>query len=240
MAIDSLVFGAVSKDSLCGTLYHGFFADITSAADFYSGHFVFETQGRPKITDLVPVAPQVKWLEGAGELVVTAQVDTPLGPVEKQIVVNPSQQSVTLDYFFHWPRIPVGSLRLGHVTLNPEAFNLDDAYFACHNGGVNRERFAIGQAPIFHGEPSSFLVSAKQGLGLTEGSVELGDDKKYLRIENDRMVSTLIGLMTYKRVDRSYFLRCSFSALEMDETSRPKRVREPLRARLKISAWRGN
>lgn len=238
MAIDSLVFGDVATASLCGTLYHGFFDDIASAADFYTGHFVFETQGRPKITDLVSVAFDVKWVDVAGELVVSAQVDTPLGRVEKQISLNPFTKSVTLDYLFHWPRFPVGSLRLGHVTVNPNVFNSEELYFSSHNGGSRPERFAIQGNPIFHGEPSSFLVSAKQGLGLTEGVVEIGDSEKAVKIEIDRALSSLIGLITYKAVGQSYFLRCSFSASEMDETSRSKKCTEPLRARLTLSAMK--
>lgn len=236
LAVDSLIFPRISEQSLCGTLYHGYFDDITSGADFYTGHFVFETPGRPKITDLMPVEPVVRWHQPQNVLTVTASVDTPLGKVEKQLVIDPLKGEVVIDYLFHWATIPVGSLRLGHVTVNPEAFDRSSLYYCCHNGGSQVETFSLSGVPVCHGDPSSFLVSAKQGLGITEGCLELGDAQKKLRLKVDRTVASVLGLITFKEVADSYFCRCSFSASEMDETSKAKRFASPFRVKVAISA----
>ncbi len=238
LTLDSLYFPSISPHSLCGTLYHGYFDDIASGADFYTGHFVFETPGRPKITDLVPIEPEISWQTQPEIITVTGNVRTPLGKVEKLISLDIRQQKVVIDYIFHWPTMPIGSLRLGHVTINPEAFDRSDIYYRCHNGGSQAESFRVKGEHIQHGEASSFLVSAKHGLGMTEGWVELGDADKKLRIEVDHTVANLLGLITYKNVAESYFYRCSLSASEMDETSKARRLTEPFRARIAISGVR--
>ena len=236
MAFESLSFQGIHEASLCGTLPHGYFDDITSGADFYTGHLVFETHGRPKLTDLSPVAPLIRWHEEQRVLTLTATLPTPFGAITKELSVAPDLCQVSIDYLLDWPVIPVGSLRLGHVTLNPEAFDLSSLYFRTHNGGCKSETFAATQKAVSHGEATSFLVSAKQGLGMTGGVVEIGDARKSLLLRVDRSLSCLLGLVTSRPVGSSHFFRMSFSASEMDETSRPKRRAQPLRVRITISA----
>ncbi len=240
LALESLSFPGIQQESLCGTLPHGYFDDITTGADFYTGHLVFETHGRPKVTDLSPVAPQLSWHPEQGILTITATLSTPLGEVTKQLSIDPRLSQVSIDYLLDWPAIPVGSLRLGHVTLNPEAFDLSSLYFRTHNGGREAETFPVAAKAISHGEATSFLVSAKQGMGVTEGVVEIGDARKALRLRVDRSLSTLLGLVTSRPVGSSYFFRLSFSASEMDETSKPKRRAQPFRARITIDAFLKN
>ena len=236
LTFDSLVFPRVQDRSLCGTLYHGYYDDITAGADFYTGHVVFETHGRPKITDLAPVEPMVRWHPDRETVTVMATFTTPLGPLTKQIGVAPGRDTVSIDYRFDWPLIPVGALRLGNITINPEAFDAATLFFRTHNGGNKPETFPVAGKKFFHGEPTSFLVSAKQGLGITEGLVEIGDARSILRIAVDRSLSPLLGLVTFKPVGTSYFFRCGLSASEMDETSKPKRRNKPLSARITFTA----
>lgn len=236
MAFDSLIFPRIHENSLCGTLSHGYFDDITTAADFYTGHLVYETHGRPRVTDLSPADPLVRWHPDERTVTVTATFATPFGAMTKQISIYPDECIVSIDYLLDWPVIPVGSLRLGNVTLNPEAFDPSSLTFRTHNGGYEPETFSTANRRIFHGEATSFLVSAKQGLGITEGVVEIGDAHKALQLKVDRSLSPLLGLVTSRPVGSSYFFRFSFSASEMDETSRPKRRARPLRARIAISA----
>ncbi|ABB30691.1 hypothetical protein Gmet_0448 [Geobacter metallireducens GS-15] len=236
LAFDSLVFSRIHERSLCGTLYHGYFDDITAGADFYTGHAVFETHGRPKITDLAPVEPLVRWHPEGGMVTVEATFSPPLGPITKLVGIDINTTTISIDYRFDWPLIPVGSLRLGNVTINPEAFDAATLFFRAHNGGNNPETFPVAGKRFFHGEASSFLVSAKQGLGVTEGIIEIGDAHSILQISVDRSLSALLGLVTCKPVGPSYFFRCGFSASEMDETSKPRRNRIPLRAHISISA----
>lgn len=240
LAFDSLAFPRVQEQSLCGTLYHGYFDDITAGADFYTGHTVFESHGRPKVTDLTPVEPSLRWHPEEGVVTITATFDTPLGKLTKQISVHPQQEKVSIDYEFDWPLIPLGSLRLGNITVNPEAFDVQSLFFRTHNGGDRSETFPVAGKRVFHGESTSFLVSAKQGLAMTAGVVEIGDSRSVLRVEVDRSLAALLGLITFKTAGASHFFRCTFSACEMDETSKPRRLKGPLRARLTLTATSNN
>ena len=115
--------------------------------------------------------------------------------------------------------MPLGSLRLGHVTLNPDLFDRNYLYVETHNGGVHPERFFINGHVIDHGRPVSFLVSASEALGLTEGAVEVGDQHQAISIYVNQGNGYLAGLMTYMPVGGSYFCRLSLSGAECDDTS---------------------
>jgi hypothetical protein len=97
------------------------------------------------------------------------------------------------------------------------------------------ETFYPGNHRINHGEPASFLVSAKHALGMTEGVLEIGDAEKYLRVTVDVASSALVSMITYAQTKDSYFFRCTFSAREMDETSVPIKTNEPIQCRIQIS-----
>jgi hypothetical protein len=158
LSIDGLWFKAVRGEPLLGTLHHGFFDDINWGADFYSGHVVFESPGRPKVTDLNPVEPRVRATGPDGDVVVEADVMTDLGVVRKTISLPAGAAQVELDYLLDWPEIPVGSLRLGDITLNPEAFGGSSLFYRCHNGGRLPETFDLLGTKVEHGAPVSFLM----------------------------------------------------------------------------------
>jgi hypothetical protein len=219
LAIDGLWFREVSDLPLAGTLQHGFYDDISLGADFYTGHLTFEIPGRPKITDLNPVEPQLR--EGDGWLEVSGAVPTPLGPVRKRFRLFDDGPRLELEWDLDWETHPPGSLRLGHVTLNPAAFERESLYFRTHNGGWRPETFSLNGARVDHGAAVSCLVSARSGLGVTGGWVELGSAGKSLRVETDRTAAALLGMIQYRNAGKSYFCRLSFSARELDETRNP-------------------
>ena len=237
LAIHTLSFGADRDVALCGTLVHGFYDDIHWGADFYTGMTVLESPGRPKITDLNPVEPTVGRADN-GDLVIKGEVPTELGPVVKTIRVVSGQPSVELTSRLEWPEIPVGSLRLGDVTLNPRRFDRASLYYRCHNGGHHPETFPLDGTHVSHADAVSFLVSASHAIGITEGMVELGDRARTLRIEVDKTAAALVGMVTYVPIHDSYFCRVSFSAAEVDETRRQMIVdrKTPLVCRFVISA----
>ena len=74
-----------------------------------------------------------------------------------------------------------GSLRLGYITINPEAFFQPNLFYATQNGGNDLEYFKMTE-PINHGDAVSFLVSAKQALGCTGSVVKLGDHRHRARL----------------------------------------------------------
>jgi len=164
------------------------------------------------------VDPEVR--RTADGVEVSAVVPTVVGPVRKRLRVGCDEAVVELTYEFDWGVLPVGSLRLGHVTLVPRSFDRDSLYVACHNGGDAIERFPLVGSQVDHGRPVSALVSASGGLGVTGGVVEVGDAACALQVEVDKSCAALIGLVTYREVRGTFFCRLAFSAFELDETCR--------------------
>ncbi len=222
LAIDALWFpGATGQDPLVGTIPHGHFDDIGWGADFFSGHLVFELPGRPKVTDLAPAEPAVADRDGDPWIEVSATIGTPLGPVEKTYRLHRTAPRLDLEYTLHWGQVPPGSLRLGTVTVLPDVLDRESLFYRTHNGGFEPETFLVGGDPVDHGRPVSFLVSARQALGMTSGTVELGDCRRCLRVSADKACAAVVGMVSHHRVDGAAFFRLAFSAREMDETSRP-------------------
>lgn len=218
LALESLIDHTVSKRSLCGTVHHGYYDDIQWAADYYSGHLVFESPGRAKVTDLSAVEPEVTWADGA--VLIKGAIKTALGLVEKQWRVDEAQGRVTLSYRLHWPDVDLGSLRLGYLTLNPEAFVADTLSYQTHNGGRDRESFRLGQTDFDHGAPVSFLISASQALGLTTGKLIIGDAHAAIDVEIEKNKCAAVGLVLHRKIHNSYLCRFSFTLQELDDTSR--------------------
>jgi len=205
------------EQPLIGTLPHGYFDDIRYGADFFTGHFVLEVPGPHKVTDLSNVTPE--WAIESGRLVVRAMIPTRLGPVDKKMVVDSSHPGFTMSHHFHWPVCPHGTLRLGHITLNPKAFDQNSLFYSSHNGGENAEIFHFQNEAFNHLAPVSALVSASTGFGMTAGSVVRGDAERHIMIHVDKASSSVTGHMVFDLVDGSYFARLVFSAMEMDDTA---------------------
>jgi hypothetical protein len=223
------------RSALIGTLPHGHFDDIALQADWYTGNSVFEAPGEPKITDLEWCSARL-WRE-ANDVLAFARLDTPKGPIEKTLRFHARAPRIDFDLTFHWDDWGKGSLRLGHLTLLPDAFDWNKLSLTTHNGGKDCETFALAGETVEHGAPVSFLVSASHGLGMTEGWVELGDNQNRLRVEVDRATAPLLGLLTHKRVGASLFCQLALSALELDDTRKPSPYRDgPRRFRFSVAA----
>jgi len=233
LALSSLHF-AHHAESALGGLPHGHFDDIHIQADWYTGDCVFEGAGEHKITDLEWCDAQI-WDED-GDTFAFGRVETSKGPIEKTLRFHANAPRVDFDMTFHWNEIGRGSLRLGHFTLLPDAFDWSKLSLTTHNGGKECETFSLTGQNIDHGAPVSFLVSASHGLGMTEGWAEIGDDKTRLRIEIDRATAPLLGLLTHKRVGGSLFCQLALSALELDDTRKPSPWRAgPQRFRFSVN-----
>jgi len=219
LAIDSLTVKRVSERPLLGTIPHGYYQDIALGADFYSGHLVLETPGRPKVTDLEPVEPAVCAGDQPGIIMLRGCVNTSLGPVLKTILVT-REGRIRLRFELQWEQLPVGSLRLGHITMHPEAFDPESLFFETHNGGVLPERFALERKSIEHGRSVSFLVSSSSSLGMTDGVLKMGDRKRAIVLQTPLDQACVVAQITYVPVQGSFFYRASFSAAELDDTCR--------------------
>jgi hypothetical protein len=235
LAVDRLRFAGQSR-AVVGGLPHGHFDDIALQADWYTGDCVFEAPGEHKVTDL-------EWCEARtnrepnGDIVVAAQIETARGKIDKHIRLCAAERRIDFDIAFDWRDRGKGSLRVGHVTLLPEAFDWAQLRLTTHNGGKECETFPLNGSEVDHGAPVSFLVSSSFGLGMTEGWAELGDDRLRIRIEVDRETAPLLGFLTHRRVGGSLFCQLALSALELDETRKPSPYSgQPLRVRFSIQA----
>lgn len=207
----------VSGQPLIKTLPHGYFDNINYGADYYTGHFVLETPGQHKVTDLCEVEPEWKIVDGS--LIVHADIATSLGNIRKEIRLTGDNVGFEVLYHFNWAECPSGNLRLGHITLNPELFDKDRLFFRTHNGGEMAESFLLGNKDINHLMPVSGLVSARSGLGLTSGMAAVGDDRRLIRIEVDKSSAAVTGHIVFTAVNDSYLFRFILSAMENDDTS---------------------
>jgi len=219
LAIESLVVKDICDKPLLGTLPHGYYQDISLGADYYTGHLVLETPGQPKITDLAAVEPRIGCAEDGESIVVCGEVATPLGTIRKRVQVSSGGQ-LGLEYELQWAEMPPCSLRLAHVTLNPEAFNPERLYFESHNGGFRAERFSVATKRIEHSRSVSFLVSASGAMGMTNGELSLGDQDRNVKVETRPQQACLVAQMVFLPVVGSFFYRASFSASELDDTCR--------------------
>jgi glycosyl hydrolase family 57 len=219
LAIDSLTLKRVSERPLLGTIPHGYYQDIALGADFYSGHLVLETPGRPKVTDLETVEPEICGGDQPEIIVLRGCINTSMGPVLKTIWVTREGQ-IRLRFELQWEQLPVGSLRLGHITMQPEAFERESLFFETHNGGVLPERFALERKSIEHGRSVSFLVSSSSSLGMTDGVLKMGDRERSIVVHTPLDQACVVAQITYVPLQSSFFCRASFSAAELDETCR--------------------
>ncbi|MDC3245898.1 glycoside hydrolase family 57 [Candidatus Pseudothioglobus singularis] len=182
LALDSFIDLADSKETLCGTIHHGYFNDISFGADYYSGHLVFEAAGQAKITDLNTVEPEWVFIEGGVQ--VNAVIDTPLGVIRKYWKIYDKGARLVLSYQLVWEKPIMGSLRLGYLTLIPKVFKSNNMIYRAHNGGKLLDTFTLDNSTVNHGRAVSLLITANQIIGNTEGEIEIGDSKRRIRIQS--------------------------------------------------------
>ena len=240
MAIEAFADARVCDQPLLGTLEHGYFPTIELGADFYSGHLVQESPLTHKVTDLERVTPEVG-VDRMGRLCARASIVSGLGPIGKAVRLDPAGGAVEIEWVLHWSELPLGSLRLGHVTLLPAAFDPQTLWYGTHNGGTELEVHRIPGPAFDHGAAVSGLVSCRQGLGATEGLVLLGDAERTIRVELDQARARALALMSWTPGPERWLLRLSFALTESDETRRggiPRASEVPQGMRMRILAER--
>lgn len=219
LAVHSFTDKDRGPQPLWGTLEHDYFDNSQWSADFYSGHLVMELPGQHKITDLTEIRPVIQRTES--QVTIRGKLTCPVGNIEKSIVFCAQSGVVSFSYNIDWEKIPLGTLRVAHITLNPEVFDQGSLLYQCHNGGQKQEIFRIHSNKINHASPVSTLVSSSSGLGLTNGTLSIGDKKQTIEIRCPKSLAAYIGFIQYEKLKTKYFYRAILSAQEMDETSKP-------------------
>jgi hypothetical protein len=218
LAVEHFIDRRFSTKPLFGTLHHGRFDDISWGADYYSGHLVFQSPGSHQITDLEHAEPTVRSEDSC--LQISASIPTPLGAIKKTWTIDSAHHTLKLSIQLQWPEAGLGCLRIVPLTLFAEAFDTETLQFSASNGGEQQQFLSLGHQAIDHGKSVSFLVSAHQGLGLTDGIVQLGDRTKVILMRFNPAEAALIGQIQHLPVDQSWFTRLFLSAQELDDTAK--------------------
>ena len=216
LAIESLTFACNKMGSLIGTLPHGALDDIDWAADFYSGHLVVDVPAGRRVTDLVPVEPEV--CTGPGWARVKAHLATPLGPITKHVTLTPGELRLRFDLSL-WGRRPLGSTRLGYITFEPDAFGSEVCLTSACGGPP--ESFPL-DSEFDHSSSVSPLVSARAAFGSSDGRLSIDDGRRGIELAWDPEEAAALPLVTHRKVAGRRFLRVAFSLGEVDETARPE------------------
>jgi hypothetical protein len=218
LTIKSLGFKSHDYEPIIGTLAQGYFNTIGLSTDFYSGGLLIEVPGeRNRVTDLEWVTPIFRQ-EGT-DMLISAVIPTALGTIEKTITINFQAQQVQLRYDFQQFERPLGIVRVGIVTLLPEAFSLP-LYIHMTNGGLNMECYKI-DTDIHYGHAVSTQVSSTTAFGATDGRLVIEDavNRKFsLSWDPSRCAAT--PMLKNKGTSQSQLTRILFSLCELDDTSR--------------------
>lgn len=218
MSIHSLAFRQHSFTSLIGTLPHGYFHSIELGADFYSGASVIEllTEHR-RITDLDRVSP-ICYIE-EGNLYIRGEVQTPKGHIVKELCFDKNEECISVATAFPgWER-PYGTVRVGTLTLLPDAF-AEALSIAFESGGKDMETFSLNE-DVLHQQPASSLVSASSGLGGVGGEIRIGNGTQWVNVSWDPAECAAFPMLTHQSCPPSALTRISFSLCEVDETYQP-------------------
>ena len=216
LAIHKLVIKKYGNRPIFGTIEHGFYDDITMGADYYSGNVVIDRPAEHKITDLEPA--HVKIDKNQSSITISSELKGegynfqnhfsafPDGLLfNKTIEIKTTEKSV---------------IRPFCLTLLPDSWDRDSLYIESHNGGVEIEKYFLKGQNLSHGNIYSSLISARHGLGNTEGKLVVGDKTKTMSILCDMSRSALIASIDYFEMNDNYFFRILYSARELDETRR--------------------
>lgn len=208
-----IIFKHKSKYPLIGTIPHGFYKDISFGADFYSLHSIIERPGMPKITNLSNVNFTIKTYSNK------------VAVLDKQNIYGVTftkyceifNDTILIRIKINCSRRYLAVIHPFNMTFIPSSFERNSLFFATHNGG-DLEKFYLKNSPVHHSQSLSHLISAKHGLGATEGILIVGDKDKYVSIRHDQSIGAVIPAIFYQPIDDTFFLRVRYSAQEIDDT----------------------
>jgi hypothetical protein len=230
--IRSLAFRSHDWQPCLGTVAQGTFSAIDVAVDFYTGGTVVDLPGiGRRFTDLEPCAPQVS--VGGGTVRATFDVGNVVDGrsfSRASVEVPERGEEVVLSAELA-PARPRGSVRAGHLTLLPGAFEGPLWVETALGGAV--ERFVLDR-DIEHGAPVSVLVSSTTSLGGGYGMVRIGSATRSLTVRWDPGTCAAVPMLHHRRVGDQCLARLMFSLAETDDTYRDEGTLLPLR--LSISA----
>ena len=85
------------------------------------------------------------------------------------------------------------------------------------------DKFYLNNSEFDYGEHVSSICSATTGLGMTEEILKIGDGTKKILIKNDNSISNLVGMISFKKINRKNLFRFYQSGMEYNDTTVPKK-----------------
>ena len=215
LSVDS--FSPRNSPALFGTIKHGYYDDISLGADFYSCHVIFHSPKSHQSTDLISSKPNIITTESS--ILISNTCSFPFGTITKKWIISRHSNRLILRLTVDFKSSPVGLLRFVPLTLIPESFDHSSLSITTTNGGDHQESFPIGSQAINHSSPVSYLVSANQGFGITDGLITLGDKQHKISVSFNPANSPFIGMLHHSPSDPP-FTRLIFAIREIDDTSK--------------------
>jgi hypothetical protein len=218
LTLKSLAFKSQAFAPIIGTLPQGYFESIELGADYYSGGVLIEIpEGRLRFTDLEWVTPEI--LQTDTKVIIKASLNLGSGRLIKIITLNRQKEEILMSYeFVDWER-PIGIVRVGILTLLPDAVNLP-LTLHCQNGGHKPEQFVI-ESPFSHIHPASAFVSSTSAIGATNGKMSIVDAKGLgFQVTWNPASCAAVPMMKHLTTTTSHLTRLSFSLCELDDTTR--------------------
>ena len=219
LSIDRYVDKRVSASPLFGTIHHGFFSDIGFGADFFSGNLTYQSPGCHQVTDLKRATYEV--LRVGHNINISGLIQTRLGEIRKTWTIYGLEEKLVVNLKLSWRDAGIGRWRFNPVTLMPGNFDPNSLFVETCNGGFNVERLIFKRELIRHGQPASFLVSAQEAVGATNGLIAIGDVNKKITIRFLPSKNAFLGQITHEPIENMWFTRVALTAREVDDTSKP-------------------
>ena len=216
--LHSLAFASQEFEPILGSIAQGYFNSIELGADFYSGGVLVEVPGeRQRLTDLDWVEPEV-WNDSQ-DLIFTVRLPFGDGCLLKIITISLVKEQVSFWYEFKNVTKPLGIVRVGLLTLMPEGWS-GAISIQTHQGG-EIETFWVDR-DFDYGKPASTMVSSSAGLGMTEGIINVLDERGLrLVLMANPEVCAAMPMMMHRKCASSHLTRIAFSLCELDDTSKP-------------------
>ena len=217
-----------------GTLAQGRVPAIDVAADFYTGGVVVDLPGLARrVTDLEPrEIEQVDGSERLGAATMAGRWPDGRPLVRTTVHVPADGTEAVLMRFDLGSQRPRGSVRVGHLTLLPDAFQ--GSLWVETTLGGRTEHFPLDR-DADHGQPVSLLVSSETSLGGGRGEVRIGDYARALRVTWDPSACAAVPMLHHRRVGLTHLTRLWFSLAELDDTFRDGGTLLPFEMRIEPS-----
>ena len=217
LVIESYLKSGINSKSIFGTIKHGTFDDINWSADFYSGNLNFQSPGKPQVTDMEVISPEI--IKGNNKIILKSEVKTNKGLIKKEWIVDASLDIIKLKYYLNWQSAGLGKLSIVPITLNPR-FLIIVCFTLKLAMDRNPEKYNLNNLEIDHTKNVSFLVSSQHGLGMTDGRFVIGDAYNNIEINFQPSKTAFLGQVLHKNIGGLYFTRFLLTAREFDDTAK--------------------